>query len=317
MKNFIQPDRNRIYYVTSLALIFSVLFLCVYNPVQAQLVPLNRIGEAEQIIYGEIKQEQDIKDRIRELELTLFNSIQDETLVKRTEKILKYVFMEEGQSSLVFLLNAMEWSVWEQIRSGPIIERVKNMEAKLFEETSSSKGLKTRIDRLSKAVLSEKELPFTRVTVPTDTPIQVELTEKISSKKAQVGDKYRFKILNNVVVDGVLIIPENIRGTMRVKEVEKAGPLGKEGQLKLQILDVTAIDGSSIPVNLDIKEDKGEELSRGLAVGASLLAAVVLKHPLGLIAGYFVQGQSRVIPENTRFVLKTSQQEWIQGIVFK
>lgn len=306
---------NKLKNIVTVFTVVSIMSFLVYTPVQAQMIPLNRLGEVERLIYGEIKEDGEIQNRIEELELTLYNEVQEGTLANRALDIVDFVYYEDGRSTLVFLMNVMEWSVTKDIYSGPVLDRINQLEKRIFGESTENSGLVKRIERLSNAVLSDEELPAEKVTLP-EAELEIELLDTISSAEAEVGDIYEFEVLDNVIIDGVLVIPENIKGTIRVNEVEKAGNLGKDGVINLEIFDLIAIDGSSITLDFDTAEIEDTGYSREMAVVAGILAAVAVNNPLGLGVGYFVKGKNEEISAGTRLTVKTTGKETVNGIIF-
>ena len=119
----------------------------------------------------------------------------------------------------------------------------------------------------------------TRVPMATSAPI--------SSRHARQGQRFDLTVAQDVLVDGMIVIPRGSRGVGEVARVVEKGMFGKAGKLEVRVLFVE-LGGTRI--RLDGRaEDKGKS---GLGVTA---AAVVLAG----IWGGFVTGKSAVIPAGT------------------
>ena len=72
------------------------------------------------------------------------------------------------------------------------------------------------------------------------------------------------------------------------------------------------MDSSDVRINLDERATERNQ-SMELAAGASL-AGVVLLGPIGLAAGYFVQGRHHVVPQGTIFFVEVAQDTKVQAL---
>ena len=101
------------------------------------------------------------------------------------------------------------------------------------------------------------------------TNIQIYLANKISSKNLRNGDIIPFYVKQNITsYEGHVIIAANTYVEGRVTNAEKAEAGGVQGELDLMVNSITAVNGSSIPVFLNLNnegEDKGDE-----AIGVGL-----------------------------------------------
>jgi hypothetical protein len=80
----------------------------------------------------------------------------------------------------------------------------------------------------------------------------------------------------------------------------------------LNINDLKTIDDTVLSLNIFLEKDNS--YSKEMAVGASILGIVVLNNPIGLIAGYFVQGQEQVLAAETELKVSTIKEETVIGI---
>jgi len=88
----------------------------------------------------------------------------------------------------------------------------------------------------------------TGMTLRNGTPIRVKLAKAISSASAHVGDSVEFEVLEDVLVDGAIVVARgaNANGVIAVAEPKKR--FGKEGKLAFSIKSVLLIDNKQAPV---------------------------------------------------------------------
>ena len=90
--------------------------------------------------------------------------------------------------------------------------------------------------------------PVTKIisVVPDGTEVDLKLAETISSARAMVGQRIRFRVAKDVVINGYVVIPV---GALAIGTITKADPkkwAGRSGKLEMSLQDVTAIDGTKI-----------------------------------------------------------------------
>jgi len=127
------------------------------------------------------------------------------------------------------------------------------------------------------------------VTVPDGTEISVITTEEISSKTATEGDPLTFKVEEDVVIDGNVVIRQGalVKGT--VADAKKSGRMGKAGTLNVRIESTMTVDNQKIK----LRATKGRE---GDDKTGTTVALVVLFGPLGFLK----KGKDAKIKEGTK-----------------
>ncbi|HVF26872.1 MAG TPA: hypothetical protein VM943_01445 [Pyrinomonadaceae bacterium] len=127
------------------------------------------------------------------------------------------------------------------------------------------------------------------VTVPDGTEISVITTEEISSKTATEGDPLTFKVEEDVIVDGNVVVARGalVKGT--VADAKKSGRMGKAGTLNVRIESTMTVDNQKIK----LRATKGRE---GDDKTGTTVALVVLFGPLGFLK----KGKDAKIKEGTR-----------------
>jgi hypothetical protein len=81
-----------------------------------------------------------------------------------------------------------------------------------------------------------------------DTHVQLRLLKPLSSATAHTGDPVEFEVLEDVAVQGVLIIPRGAKATGAVAEVEAKKHFGRDGKVSFNITSVHLTDNQNVPL---------------------------------------------------------------------
>jgi hypothetical protein len=127
-----------------------------------------------------------------------------------------------------------------------------------------------------------------------NTPITLSMNNELTSKHAREGDTFPLTVVQDVAVDGHVVIP---RGTRAVGEViwrTGRGAFGKSGKMEVafRYLD---LGGRRIPLE-GVYRQEGEG-NTAATVGAVLGA--------GIVGGLVVTGHSAVIPQGRELQART------------
>ena len=127
-----------------------------------------------------------------------------------------------------------------------------------------------------------------RLSVPANTEVLLSMNEDLSTKggKIEVGTKFRLSLVQDVTLNGFVVIP---RGTGAVGEVTwktGKGMFGKSGKMEIDLRHLD-LNGRIIPIT-------GHYRQEGSGNTVATVATVVLLAP---IAGMLVTGRSAVIPQ--------------------
>lgn len=111
------------------------------------------------------------------------------------------------------------------------------------------------------------------------TIIKIQAVDTISSQKNKQNDKVHFKVMEDITIGDVTIVPVNSDVEGIITKVKKAGRWDRDGQIEVEFSDVKTKDGQSIPVvgMLKMRGDKPNFL---------------VKYSLG---GMFIKGKAAVI----------------------
>lgn len=114
------------------------------------------------------------------------------------------------------------------------------------------------------------------VVVADGTPLTVITLEEISSKTASEGDALTFKVADDVVVDGQVVIAKGTIAKGTVSEVEKSGRMGKGGKLGIRLDQTSTVDNQTIK----LRASKGKE---GDDKTGTVIALTLFLSPLFLL----------------------------------
>ena len=133
-------------------------------------------------------------------------------------------------------------------------------------------------------------IPEGNAYIPKGTILQVELTKELSSKKAKVGDAVPLRLVENLIVNDVIVVPAGSEVKGVVTKARKAGGLGRGGKLEFTIVSVKTINGVEIP----LQYTKGEH-------GAGDGGAVAVVAFVSIVGGIFMKGKNVVYNEGLKF----------------
>ena len=138
------------------------------------------------------------------------------------------------------------------------------------------------------------------VSVPAGTTVELETAYTINSQLVRTGDAVSFRVVNPVLVGGQVVIEKGATATALVTKAERNGHWGRAGRITWVMKEVTAADGTRIPLQFTghvVGDSKGAKVAaQTIAMGALLwpIAPVTLFHG-------FKRGENAVVPEGKRF----------------
>lgn len=125
--------------------------------------------------------------------------------------------------------------------------------------------------------------------VPKGTDIRLAFDEDISTKTARVGDRVNLHVLEDIIVQGQVVVKKGTTASAKVIEVQKGRRFGVNARMRLEFDPITGADGTMIPICTRGKGKKTGSKTDTAAI-ASAGGALVLG-PIGLGIGYFVTGK--------------------------
>jgi hypothetical protein len=127
------------------------------------------------------------------------------------------------------------------------------------------------------------------------TPVKLRLSRTISSEDAQVNEKVDFDVLEEIKVDGIIVIPKGSVAWGTVTEAQSKRRLGRGGKLDMNIDDVRLADGEKAALRA-IKEVKGGGHTGAMTAG--IVATSLIIWPAAPFF-LFMHGKDIAIPKGT------------------
>lgn len=143
------------------------------------------------------------------------------------------------------------------------------------------------------------------VPVADGTPVHVALTDQLASNTAHSGDRFQFRSLDDVEVDGWVVIPRGSLGEGEVTQAEPAGSNGHPGKIKLQFDWIYGADNFKIRLSEVPDANRGDG-QKGTATTATV-ASTVLLGPIGLFAHNFVRGKDAIVTPDQEIKVYVAQ----------
>lgn len=122
------------------------------------------------------------------------------------------------------------------------------------------------------------------VILPAGTPVHLVTVDSLDSRTVKQGQRFALRVVEDVSVGSVTIIPSGTKAVGEVEAVSSKGMVGQAGKLVLQPLFIDLADER---VNLvgEVQE-QGKDSTAAVAVGTLLISGL----------GLFVTGKSAAIP---------------------
>jgi len=86
------------------------------------------------------------------------------------------------------------------------------------------------------------------VKLASETPVQLSLFHTINAKTARTGKRVTFRLLNDINVNGKIVISAGTKAFGEVVDIGRPGLFGKPGTLSIDVKSIKAVDGSDIPL---------------------------------------------------------------------
>jgi hypothetical protein len=138
------------------------------------------------------------------------------------------------------------------------------------------------------------------VSVPAGTTVELETAYTFNSQLTRKGDAVSFRVVNPVIVEGQVVVEKGAIATALVTKAERGGHWGRAGRIAWMMKEVTAADGSRIPLQFSgrtVGDSKGAKVATTMVVMGALMWPIA---PVMLFHG-FKRGENAVVPEGKRF----------------
>jgi len=140
---------------------------------------------------------------------------------------------------------------------------------------------------------AEKSLQPGQYVLQDGTPVLLTLSRNVSSADAHVGDSVGFEVLENVAVNGILVIPKGSVAVGTVTEAQSKRRLGRAGKLEIVLDYVRLADNRKAAIRA-VKGAKGDSHVAGMAAG--IVATGVLFFPVAPLF-LLVKGNDVTVPK--------------------
>lgn len=296
--------------------IVIVLFVVMWPiGVSANVTPLTTLSRLEELVYGETRVGA-LVERVDRIEEDIYGSKQSGAVLTRIDNIHSFLDANHtGTASIKLQLNLAEYGFSAKLTAGqPLIERLDQLEIDLLGAVQPG-SLSKRTRELMTTLWVTTQLDIKSLELREQTLVKIRLLTEVDSANARVGDEVRYRVSEDVIVEGRIVIPAGSEGIGRVAEVTTAGMLGRDGRIVINFGMVSALDGSSIRLKMDAKATERNH-SLELAAGASM-AGILLLGPIGLVGGYFIRGRDVAIPVGTEFFVETERTQNVIGFILR
>jgi len=201
----------------------------------------------------------------------------------------------------LLLSNTMAWGSLEaQAAIRDEMVNVKQLKENPFEDEqakpSSSMTMKEKMVQLKEQeAINNNVVQITGVLpddvyIPKGTKFKVELVDAANSKSNKTGQVLDIRMVDNLIVNNVVVIPKGTVGTAYVYEGQKAGGFGRKGVLKIAGKEINTINGVNV------------QLRKGIVgMGDSDGGAVAVAAVVSLVGGLFMKGSNIDYPAGTDF----------------
>jgi hypothetical protein len=103
-------------------------------------------------------------------------------------------------------------------------------------------------DQLRSEATSPAKTGAAAFALANNTPIRVKLSKTISSATAHVGDAVELEVVEDVIVDGLAVLPAGSKVSGAIAEAEPKKRFGHGGKLAFTITSMTLADGEQVKV---------------------------------------------------------------------
>lgn len=121
------------------------------------------------------------------------------------------------------------------------------------------------------------------------TALNLVTAAEISSKKAELGDQVLFKVDEDLVVNGHVVISKGTEAKGRVMNAEKSGRMGKSGTLGVRVESTSTVDGQPIRIRA-AKGNEGDDKTTSTVVLSMFVSSFFL----------LKKGKEAIIKEGTK-----------------
>lgn len=149
--------------------------------------------------------------------------------------------------------------------------------------------------------ISQSSVVPGHIYIPKRTAMEVQLMDRLDCKKIQKYQAVDFKTVENLIINGVVVIPAGSIGKGYVYEVQKPGGFGRKGVLRVAAYEIKTVNGIKVPLMKGL-EGKGKTDGGAVAVAAAV----------SLLGGIFMKGSGVVYEPGTSFMVEVKNDTDLQ-----
>ncbi|MBQ8417032.1 MAG: hypothetical protein IJX10_00110 [Phascolarctobacterium sp.] len=173
------------------------------------------------------------------------------------------------------------------------IQKTKENQKLTFKERLAK--IKSEEQKASQLLTIDNVLPG-HIYIPKKTILKVELVEGANSKTHKKNQEVEIRLTENLIINGVLIIPKGTIGTAYVYKSRKAGGFGRKGILQIAGKEFKTINNITVPLKKGLS-GKGKTDGGAVAVAAAV----------SLVGGLFMKGSNIDYPAGTNFEVEVRE----------
>ena len=207
------------------------------------------LAKIERDTYG-FEQEGALLPRINRLEKDYSGRNLQEDMNTRIEALYTILYDNSATPGIMAKVNALEWNIAHEVKSGGIKDRIENLEETLLGEANEG-TINERLRELVKVSFRSEDIPMYEIQLPANTLIKIALVDAVGTRTAQVGDVVKFQVVEDVIVDDNLVLAKGLYGVGVVETVKKPNGWGSNGKLNINFSKVNCIDGQEIETYVD------------------------------------------------------------------
>lgn len=186
---------------------------------------------------------------------------------------------------------AEDFSNGIDVNYDPFKDEIKTETAEKQEE--SEQTFSQRIAQKRAAYVESNSVAPGHLYIPKGTALTVELLDRMDCKKVKKYQPVEFKTVENLIINGVVVIPAGTIGKGYVYEVQKPGAFGRKGVLRIAAHEIKTINGVRVPLMKGL-EGKGKTDGGAVAVAAAVT----------LVGGIFMKGSGIAYEPGTDFIVE-------------
>ena len=142
-------------------------------------------------------------------------------------------------------------------------------------------------------IITQRSILPGHIYIPKRTALEVQLMDRMDCKRVQKYQPVDFKTVENLIINGVVVIPAGTIGKGYVYEVQKPGGFGRKGVLRIAAHEIKTINGIKVPLMKGL-EGKGKTDGGAVAVAAAV----------SFLGGFLIKGSGIVYEPGTNFMVE-------------